>query len=410
MRRALLLVTLLLTVLLAWMNVAVHTAPAPGSSEERERSMEHLAFLEGKVHDGLDDDMQRLFPEGSVFTDALYGLAWCGIARKGTPGKLRSKALQEAGWAYAQLDRADVKARFPALAEPRYGMFYAGWKCLLLGERMSLEGAHADPASREEWDQRAQEIATAFGASQSPFLESYAGMAWPADAVVAMAALALHERSSGPTEHGRIIARWVAQVRSRLDERGMIPHAWDPWADRSAGSARGSSQALMNCFLPMIDRELAFEQFALFREHFLATRLGLTIVREHPHGDHGRGDVDSGPVILGGGSAASLVGAGACRANGDLSVAVGLDATREGLGLVIGGDRKRYLFGLLPMADLFIVWSRTLAPEDAPEALPPPSLLGFHGWSLSILAILWSPWIVRGMRRHRRQRDQYFGV
>lgn len=402
MRRVLLSITILLTALLAWMNAAVHTAPVPGSGEERERLMEHLAFLERRVHDGLDDDMQRLFPEGSVFTDALYGAAWCGIAREEVSDTLRSKALQEAGWAYARLDRADVKARFPALAEPRYGMFYAGWRCLLLGELMSVEGTDADPARRAEWDQRAQEIATAFGASPSPFLESYAGMAWPADAVVAMAALALHERSSSTMEHGRIIARWVAQVRSRLDERGMIPHAWDPWADRSAGAARGSSQALMNCFLPMIDRELAVEQFALFKRHFIATRLGLTIVREYPRGDHGWGDVDSGPVILGAGSAASLVGAGACRAHGDLRTATGLDATREALGLVVGGDRKRYLFGLLPMADLFIVWSRTLAPADTPEVLPPPSSLGFHGWSLLILAFLWSPWVVRWMRRRRR--------
>jgi len=37
-----------------------------------------LSYLKTEIHDKqLAERMQQLFPEGYIFTNALYGLAWC---------------------------------------------------------------------------------------------------------------------------------------------------------------------------------------------------------------------------------------------------------------------------------------------------------------------------------------------
>jgi|GEM_PF-3367050 hypothetical protein len=47
-------------------------------------------------------------------------------------------------------------------------------------------------------------------------------------------------------------------------------------------------------------------------------RSGVPLVRDHSKGINGWGDVDTGPVILGAGCVSSIVGATACRLNGDV--------------------------------------------------------------------------------------------
>ena len=402
MRLLHLLIASLLTVVLLWINIAVHTAPHVGSQQELAELRHQLAYLEPRVHQGLGTEMQKLFPEGGVFTHALYGLAWCGVADRLPPlDTVRRHAYREARWAYAQVDTQREWTRFPELASPQYGVFYAGWRNYLLARMVAVGAAANDTILLQAFDRQSDLIAKAFARSSSPYLESYTGMAWPADATVAMASLCMHERLRG-ARHATVIARWATQVRARRDERGMIPHAWDPRSDRIGEQARGCSQSLMNTMLPAIDKALAWEQYQLYRDHFLTEPLGLPAMREYPHGASGGGDVDSGPVIFGVGSAATLVSAGACRANDAALHAHVMDATNEALGFVTGGQRKRYLFGAMPIADLFIAWGRSIPCAHASH--PAPAFKTFHGWSLLILLVLWSPVIVRWWRRSYRSR------
>lgn len=387
---------------LLWVNCALHTVPRVGSEEELIELRAQLRFLEVRVRSGLGDEMQKLFPEGSVFTHTLYGAAWCGYAQRMIASdSIRVHALREARWALAQIERSDVQGLFPVSAEPKFGAFYCGWRNYLLASIAALEPS--DQAVRDVWDRYSAELDSAFAKSASPFLESYSGMSWPADNVVAMASLAMHERMR-PNAHEAVIDRWLAQVGKRYDERGMIAHAWDPFADRQQEHGRGCSQALINVFLPMIDSTVARAQFTLFRQHFFMERFGVPLVREYPKGVSGWGDVDSGPVILGAGFAASIVGAAACRLNGDVFHAQEFDATLEGFGSVLGDERKRYLLGALPIADLFVAWGRSM-PAQEPTG-PMPGFMRFHLWSGLGLVLLWSPWWVAVLRRRSRSRDE----
>jgi hypothetical protein len=188
-----------------------------------------------------------------------------------------------------------------------------------------------------------------------------------------------------------VIARWLAKVKAHTDVDGCIPHAWDPITDMAVESARGSSQGLMNCFLPVIDSLLARDQYERYCDRFLDVSFGVPIVREYPKGQNGSGDVDSGPVIFGAGSSATIVGAGACRANRDWSHAQAVDASIEGFGLPIGNERERYLFGQLPIADLFIAWTRSM---DSAGATQPATVhfTAFHAWSVLLAVLLWLPY------------------
>jgi hypothetical protein len=400
MRAAYLVLALLISSLVLWMNVGVHRSPLIGTREEVEALHAQLRYLRPRMHAGLGEEMQRLFPEGSAFAHALYGLACCGLAEaERSEAELRGRALREAKWAYIQLQGAEVRERFPASGGLPHGVFHAGWSNVLLARIIEVEGLGDAGLLTALFDRRSAELAEAFARNASPFLESYPGQAWPADATVAMSSLALHTKLREPV-HVNVIKRWTEQVVQRTDTNGFIPHAWDPATDREWQSARGSSRSLINTFLPAIDSALAASQFALYRRHFFMERCGLPVVREHPHGVQGGGDVDSGPVILGVGSSATIVAAGACRANGDLFHAQEFSSTADALGFPTGGDRRHYIFGALPIADLFIAWGRSLPIRSADPPVP-PKFLRFHAWSAAILLVLWSPFLVRWWRRSR---------
>lgn len=386
-----------ISITLLWINLAIHRTPAVGSTAEVEALQAQLTYLEPRMHAGLPNDMQKLFPEGRVFAQALYALSWCGLAhRVPADESLRAQALREARWAYAELNSPRAQRQFPISTPLPLGAFYAGWRNQVLAALVELDPQ--DSVLAAMFDRESAGIAAAFAASSSPFLESYTGQAWPADGVVALHSLRLHERLRG-ADHGAVLARWVEQVQARRDDRNMIPHAWSPVRDLVHQTGRGSSLALMNVFLPDIDSTLAAEQFERWKSLFIMERLGVPAAREHPIGDPSPGDIDSGPLILGFGPASSIVGAAACKRNGDAFHATECTRTVHGFGFATCFNGQRYIFGALPIADLFIAWGRSV--PSAPLESKPPGYGKFHALSLLLALLLWSPWLVRWWRSRR---------
>lgn len=360
-----------------------------------------LRFLRAELDAGLGEEMQGMFPEGHFFSHALYGLAWTDTARG--DGAYRDEALREARWALERLESPSGQAAFDADLRPAYGVFYAGWSSRLRGAVVELAGPGAPEAARFTAD--CAELAAAF-AADGPFLAAYPGQAWPVDSVVAVAALRLHDRLLGP-RFEPVVADWLTAARARLDpETGLLPHLVTPVVE----GARGSSQSIIQRFLPEIDPGWADTQYREFRRQFVATPLGLPGVREYPHGKDGAGDVDSGPLILGVSASATVVAVGAARVHGDQTFAAALTGLGEGLGVPVTlGGSKRYAFGVLPIGDAFLAWSFA-----APDADPAPDLpravswwwrLPWHALALMIVVLLWFPALralVRGGRRAGR--------
>lgn len=397
MRAPALLLVAFLSVALLWINIAIHRTAAVGSTAEVEALRAQLTFLEPRMHAGLPNDLQKLFPEGRVFAQALYALSWCGLAQRvPSDDNMREHALREARWAYAELNSPRGQRQFPISTPLPLGAFYAGWRNQVLAALVALDPS--DTALTAVFDRESAIIAAAFAGCRSPYLESYTGQAWPADGVVALHSLRLHERLRG-ADHGAVLARWVQQAQTRRDDRNMIPHAWSPQGDAVHQGGRGSSLALMNVFLPDIDSTLAAEQFERWKSLFIMERLGVPAAREHPIGDASPGDIDSGPLILGFGPASTIVGAAACKRNGDAFHATECTRTAHGFGFATCFNGQRYIFGALPIADLFIAWGRSV-PSAQLEGKP-PGYGKFHALSLLLALLLWSPWLIRWWRSRR---------
>ncbi len=382
------------TVLVLWWNVAIHLTPLPGTAEERNQVEALRRDLEPRLHGAVPDRMQALFPEGAAFSYALYGLLNCDLAASvdGAPDHL----LEEARWSADRLGSDAVRGGFPALLPPGHGIFHAGWLALLNGRILeAFDRASVDTSAVAVFQQQCDTIAGTFRHSQSAFPESYNDLAWPADGAVAMSALALHDRILTP-RYPEDIRAWVRRSRGVLSGNGGLPHAWDPIADPLLRPSRGSSMALMCVVLAEVDTAFAREQFKVFRQHFFAERYGVPIITEYPSGHSGAGDVDPGPLVLGAGPVA-IVGAGACRVHGDAFHEHEMSSTTDGFGFPLGTEERRYLFGAIPIADLFIAWCRSM-PAKQLNTEDRPRFLRFHLWSALLVGLFWSPYVIRKVR------------
>lgn len=390
----------MLTVLVGWWNIAVHSANLPGSDAEREQVKALLRDLGPGTHDAVPGRMQSLFPEGAAFSYALYGLVNCNVAAWAEEAE-RSHLYSEALFAAEQMNSEQVRGGFPALLPPGHGIFHAGWSALLNGRLLeTFEEASSDPRAIAYFEEQCDTIAATFRHAPTAFPESYNDMAWPADGAVAMAALALHDRILEPRYEVEV-ERWVSRVRATLTADGGVSHAWDPVHDRAQRSMRGSSMALMCVALAGVDSSFAHEQFTVFGQRFFAERMGVPMITEYPSGHSGAGDVDSGPLILGAGPVAMIVGAGACRVHGDAFHEHEMNSVIDAFGFPLGQEERRYLFGAMPIADLFIAWCRSM-PTKVPYGTTPPRFLRFHAWSALLLLLLWTPWAIGRIRSRTR--------
>jgi hypothetical protein len=382
-----------------------------GTTGEPAGVRRQLVFLRGALDGGAGDDAQRLFPEGYFFLHALYGLSWVEIGMRQPAGE-RSEALREARWALGRLGSASGHAPFSRDLEPPYGVFYSGWSNWLRGGALSLQRpGERDPAEVRRFAADSAALGASFDASASPFLAAYQGQAWPVDSTVAIASLRLHDTLL-PARYAGTVERWLRGVRERLDPRtGLLPHRVDLGTGEPIEVARGTSQSIIQRFLVDVDADFASEQYLRFRDRYLVSPLGLgPAVREYPDGMDGPADVDSGPLPLGVSLSATVVVIGAAQVHGDAPLAAALANYGELAGLPVDTPwTKRYSFGVLPIGDAFLAWSKTARPwvERTPSA--PPALIS-SWWRVPLLFLLavlgaapWLPALVRRWSTRRRQ-------
>lgn len=357
--------------------------------------IEQLNFLKNEIHSGKAEELQQIFPEGFVFFNVLYGLTWCELVDKtDINSQLAKEAISEINWAIKQVKSPKGKETFTKNLSLEYGAFYQGWTTLLLGKKLSLiDSSHRKGIDVENFQLKCEIIAHAYKAKSFSYLHSYTSGTWQADNIVCLASLALHDKLFAPKYH-EVINECIDYIKIDLDRKtGLIPHSIDNKLPR------GSSQSLMNIFLPEIDSLLARQVYIKYKEHFLERRLGLVAIREFPKEYSGGGDIDSGPVIWDVGGVASIVGIKAMTIHKDFAIARSLRNNIEGLSFPLStNQRKKYFFGAFPMADAFIAWANVTHIDEQQQQIQQEAnskvifLLIASGISASIVLILYLFW------------------
>ncbi len=347
--------------------------------------LKELRGLKHTLSNGADVDMQKMYPEGHLFINALYGLAWCNFLQnaKSEPNIYTNEGHAEIQNAWNKINSDTGRSPFSKELPLEYGAFYTGWSTYLLGKKLSIELA-SDRDEKEVvlFKQQCERIDSSIHERIYPV--SYYGAAWPGDVLVCIASLSLHDKLF-QVKYAPSIKQWLENVKTKLDPHGLMPHAIDPLNDEPTENARGSSQSLMLIFLKDIDREFAHEQFKIYKVNFLDSKLGITGIREYPKDDYGIGDIDSGPVIFQLGTAATIVGMHTLDLYEEQKAASEIRSMIEAFGFPFQNDeRKTYLFGLLPIADAFITWGHSNMSMKQDEV----DFTVFHIYSLILIIIL----------------------
>jgi len=321
--------------------------------------LKELEFLNHALSENADTKMQSLYPEGYVFMNALYGLAWCNVLHQlNEQVPLYKKGHDQIQQAFNKVNSENSRTIFEETLPLPYGSFYNGWNNYLLGSKLSIEQAsQRDTVEINQFKQQCEAIALAI--SRETYPATYYGGVWPADVVLCAASLGMHDRIFEP-KYKKTLLRWVKAVKGSLDKNGLIPHSINYKDQKIAEEARGSSQSLILIFLKEIDADFATEEFKIYQSLFIDTRFGLRGVREYPKGNVGAGDIDSGPVVLQMGGAATIVGLQTTSVFDKSEISSTISSTIEALAFPCQNKlEKFYLFGSLPMIDAFVAWSHS---------------------------------------------------
>lgn len=338
--------------------------------------LKQLHFLKGQLHADGGAEMQAQYPEGYVFMNALYGLAWCEVAGElDDKSVLYKEAKEEIQFAYNEVDGPEGRGIFDETLPLPYGAFYTGWNNYLLGKKLLLEDEdQRDSVEVARFEEQCRNIAASIQIVETPYPESYVHQSWPCDVIVGVASLVLHDELANPS-YDEVITKWLQRVQATTDTAGLIPHSVHYESGAPAEYSRGCSQSLALTFLLEIDPVFARQQFDLYKQQFLDYRFGLPGLREYRKGETGPGDIDSGPIVMNIGGAATIAGLRTMVEFKDVEVAVALRNTIEALTLSTEtGDEKKYLLGKLPMADAFIAWA------NAKEGVAKNSIAARHDW------------------------------
>lgn len=202
-------------------------------------------------------------------------------------------------------------------------------------------------------------------ASKTALIETYPGEAYPTDVAAVAAAIAVHGRATG-VDHSRVLRHWAAQVRAvHIDSRsGLVFQRMNAWSGKPHDAPRGSGTGLAAYFAGFADREIA-ELLARGLFSHESTWGGFGAIREYASGHSGKGDIDSGPVVLGVSVSATGFALAPARAFGRHDAFVRIYRTADLFGLPTEESGRRRFASGGPIGNALLLAFLTSGPELA---------------------------------------------
>jgi hypothetical protein len=243
---------------------------------------------------------------------------------------------------------------------------YLGYLNLVLGYERLLDPASPRAALN---DRVSAALARRLRDSPAGILQTYPGEAYPVDNAAVVGSLGLHARATGGG-HRDAVDRWVARCRAAWVDpaTGLLIQACDPRTGTPTDRPRGSGTALAVYFLSFADPALSKDLFDAVRRELAGGLLGFGMIREYPASvPPGRGDIDSGPVVLGYGFSATGFALAGSRMAGDPVLYARLYATADLFGAPAWRDGRLEFATGGPLGNALMFALLTARP---PESLP----------------------------------------
>lgn len=248
------------------------------------------------------------------------------------------------------------------LGSPRAHAAYLGYMGLVMSLHRSLT-----PDSRYAGlhDRIMEHLHQVLRRSPVGLAATYPGEIYPVDNAAIIGALALHQRATG-IDHTEVLTAWAARLPSLRDTAtGLLVQAIAPGDGHVVDGPRGSGTALAVYFLSFAEPAQSRSLYEAVRGHLRRDLLGFGAVREYPPGIEGRGDIDSGPVVLGVSISATGFALAGSRIHGDAETFAALWATAYLFGAPVDRDGVRSFALGGPLGDAMMFALLTARPTEA---------------------------------------------
>lgn len=256
------------------------------------------------------------FPEGDLFPFAFPALALLADLERGRGARGAREAageLVEASRQAVSSRLGDVRMLGPGAREG----VYLGWLALVLArwEQVSGDTSHAAERRHVCGILRAELEALPEGGP----LDSFPGISWPFDTIPPLVALKLSDVLDRESRSAAAIERHLVWIETRGNDpaTGLPASHVDRHHAPNGSPPRGCDLSWRVGFMKVLDESRARKLYQQYARHFWSELFLFAGFREFPVGRLGRGDADSGPIVLGIGMAATGFGLNATRAAGD---------------------------------------------------------------------------------------------
>jgi|GEM_PF-1387940 len=300
-----------------------------------------IDYLDKIMSEGYDDQLQLRFPEGKIFSNAIFSLAVIEFCNEHECDSTYSEIVDR------NIDRMlSQKAmdNFDAEINPKNGIFYNGWTNLVLKKYQNsrlFNLSHQKDFTNEHREILNQRIMKSQKDSLR-ILDSYLDLNWPADNIIGILSI----------DNDSIQQKWI----NVLFQTTQHPSALIHHAGADPSGIRGSSQSMITFGLSEINYSGIKAYHSKFQEIFVDEYLGIQMVKENADGS-GNQDVDSGPVIFGYGASATVMNIKA-QQNLNNKSAKRTWALMNTISAPINlFGQKYYLFQKEPMFDIFMLWA-----------------------------------------------------
>ena len=131
-------------------------------------------------------------------------------------------------------------------------------------------------------------------------------MKWSADQAAIIYSLYLFDKNNGTDFHSNLARHWLKFLRDKSthNKTGLFKTEVTG-TKKYSGQPRGCSHSYMTYYMAAFAPEVAQEQWALFKEHMLIEKFGVTGFREYLPEYRSKWTPDTGPIFFGIGVAAS---------------------------------------------------------------------------------------------------------